>query len=51
MSLFEIINIFVNCCMTGQAETGVRMSLCVCVCMCVCVCERERERERERVSK
>ena len=24
---------FVNCCMSGRAETGVRMSVCVCVCV------------------
>ena len=29
---------FVNCCMSGRAETGVRMSVSVCVCVCVCVC-------------
>ena len=40
--------IFVNSCMSGRAETGVRTSLCVrecvracvraCVRVCVCVC-------------
>ena len=24
-------------CISGRAETGVRVSLCVCVCVCVCV--------------